>query len=250
MKTNSISLQWNPIEILSILHDVTIFIIIIKKISKECCTSIPKILHPLPKYTSSSDIQKDGSRSRFARIRLARLNLGRENQPRPWPNRRRGHPYDPPPPPPLLLVSVGVSDEPGPLSWTQQATRPEREANKHRRYITRRPQIPSGPLNGPNEKQRDNGRPGLVQRERVKEREREKERKRGEGWLFSRVFEHPERTRATVSKGPWKRRRGTNWYLWEFYATTSLSSPFTIASLKFSSTRFRDIWCIWKVSIS
>ena len=193
MKTNSISLQWNPIEILSILHDVTIFIIIIKKISKECCTSIPKILHPLPKYTSSSDIQKDGSRSRFARIRLARLNLGRENQPRPWPNRRRGHPYDPPPPP-LLLVSVGVSDEPGPLSWTQQATRPEREANKHRRYITRRPQIPSGPLNGPNEKQRDNGRPGLVQREREKERKKE----RGERGDYSLVCLNTQRGREPL----------------------------------------------------
>lgn len=80
---------------------------------------------------------------------------------------------------------------------------------------------------------------------RVKEREKE----RGEGWLFSRVFEHPERTRATVSKGPWKRRRGTNWYLWEFYATRtpSLSFPLTI---KFCSTRFRDIWWIWKVWIS
>lgn len=52
---------------------------------------------------------------------------------------------------------IEVSGKPGPFSWTQQATRPEREASGHRRYITRCPQIPSGALNRPNE-QRDNNR--------------------------------------------------------------------------------------------
>ena len=84
-----------------------------------------------------------------------------------------------------LLVSIGVSDKPGFFSWTQQATRLEREANEHRRYITRRPQIPSGPLNEPNHESSGTTTDLWPTTQiRWREREREREREKMTQWVL------------------------------------------------------------------
>ena len=151
-----------------------------------------------------------------------------------------------------LLVSIGVSDKPGFFSWTQQATRLEREANEHRRYITRRPQIPSGPLNEPNHESSGTTTdlwPTTQIRWREREREREREDDAVSSLLLVSAFEHPERPRATVSKGPWKRHRRTNWYLWVtltrqallYHRRSVLASNLTFTSVSMCRLS-EDLW--------
>lgn len=134
----------------------------------------------------------------FARIRLARLNFGRERT-----SPVLGQIVVEVIRTILLLLSLRYPSvfrtSRAPFRGPSRRLGSEREANKHRRYITRRPQIPSGPLNGPNEAagQRSTW-PNSSSNERAR---RVKGRERGLT-ILSGVFEHPERPRATVSKGP------------------------------------------------
>ena len=170
-------------------------------------------------------------------------------------------------PPPSLPyrwdIPVGYFGQTGPLFVDPAGdSAREREANKHRRYITRRPQIPFGPLSGPNRErereQRDNNRSPDPTQQRKGGREREDDAASSSP-LVPAFWTPRERPRATVSKGPWNRHRGTNWYLWVTFARQALldrrrsfrlPSNLTLASVLFPSLSFpcvrfsADLWLI------